>query len=931
MEISRIKQWLLLIAVEKSPPVPSAEGTCDWILEHPSFLEWMHSEVSRTLWVVGHQGYGKSVLAGYLLAYLGKKGCKTIFYQFQRSGSTTQSSPTSLVSSIISQLLEGLTESPLDTDVYHQLRNLVTQSPLGPHHCAFDKMWAVTVSLLKLCKQRIFLIIDAMDECLPEGPIWPSTSTFLENLSAVLREEGSMAAIFTRPEPAFGRAMQAGPSIFMAKEILLPDIITYSKQEYRRLGLPPHQMDEVLKFISSFSEGSFRWTELLLHFLGQSLQVEDIRTRMRTLPPSIHDLYRQSLDWGTQSFSREQLDCRKSLFLVLFQAQRSLRVDEIADALSLRPERADIIISSLCKPLVSTYGGLFQSSHPSVREFFDLYCQSDNNSLGISFSDSHVFLAEKCLSCLMRERFTDLHRIGSVLKANYGEDARDNVEAPAKGKDFYDYASRFWDYHLVRIESPSGGLLKLANKFLLSLQFTYWSECLRLESGQLVKASVTLDSLFKWRKRLPTEHQELLKLDIYFEQAYSLLSDALNSGHTDKALQWLARMSIGDFYFIQNDVEKETQWRKEVLGGLDRLLGPRHRLTLSARSGMAFVNLYAGKCRASRRMYDEIVNIQQGVLGERSAVYLNTLSFKGQSEYFMADFVAAIMTWTKVSTSVLGLQGSDSWEYLATQLWYAKGMVYMGQLDAALRVLKSVADKRYEIFGPNDSFAKVVQTIVGEVQLLLGRTDESLTTLLNSLAWVRELSFFGYFRLGVEITAAIAYHAVGMDDSALVIIQELEARVGSSHGRFCEYCQLIHLKGIILAKRGMIDEAINLLQTVVTDAEEDQINRALLWILLDLATLLRRRNAEEDQFQASANFDNIVKDISGNSEPGFSGEPDPPRLLATAEKALRLVRARKHLQARQELESEGLDWRRPSDFWLWLTGPFYKDFLSIPE
>lgn len=66
---------------------------------------------------------------------------------------------------------------------------------------------------------------------------------------------------------------------------------------------------------------------------------------------------------------------------------------------------------------------------------------------------------------------------------------------------------------------PSGNLVRLANDFILSLQFTHWSECFKEETGQLVRANVSLDSLFKWRRTLPTELQQLLKLEMYFERS----------------------------------------------------------------------------------------------------------------------------------------------------------------------------------------------------------------------------------------------------------------------------------------------------------------------------------------------------------------------------------------------------------------------------
>jgi tetratricopeptide (TPR) repeat protein len=793
-------------------------------------------------------------------------------------------------------------------------------------------VWAVAASLLNMCGSRFVFIIDAMDECLFDGPSLPGISAFLDALLKSTRETRSKVVIFTRPEPMFVTAMQSDLSIFMAKDLLLPDIMTFARREYEQLGLPDSEMDQVLELVRSSSHGSFRWAELFLHHLGQSLQTADLRTRMRTLPPSIGELYRQSLLSGVQRFSQDELEYRKALLLTIFQAQRPLRTTEIADAFSLRPERAEIIISSLCKPLASTFGGFFHLSHPSVREFFELYHQAGDSSLGISFSDSHGLLAEKCLSSLLEERYADLHRIESYLTANYDENSQAHTDAqPCEGS-FYDYAFRFWDYHLVRTKVPSKNLLRQANNFILSLQFTYWSERSRQECGQLVRVNLAFGFLVPWHKGLSREGQELLELDKYFERSYSLLGAAFDSSKMDNVLPWLAHMAMGDFYFMRHLPDKATWTRQQVLARLQGLLGPRHHLTLCAKSGVAYVRLYAGKMRASYRMYNEVVDIQREVLGERSSHFLETLLYKGESEYYMADFVAAITTWTKLSAECLGLLGPDSWLYLATQWWYAQGVTYMGQLDLGLRIFQSVVQKRHELFGPGDSFANVVQGSVGEIQLLLGRHEESIATIRHVLVSRREVYPPSHiYRLDTEITLATAYQAAGMKQTALAIVEEIEEGAGNLYSWFERYCQVAHLKGLLLAQGGSIDEAIHLLQNTVTQAEEDQNNRALLWIRLDLATLLKRRDAEGDRDQASVNFDNIVKDISGDSDPGFPDEPDPPRLLVATEKALRLVRARKHAEARRELDSEKLDWRRPSDFWLWVGGAFCKDLLQITD
>ncbi|KAI1170940.1 hypothetical protein F4777DRAFT_591564 [Nemania sp. FL0916] len=858
MDLTKIKQWLILGNGEQLPSVQHTDGTCSWILRHPSFVEWTLSEDCPVLWI---QGCGKSVMTGYLQEHLTTGESKTLLYRFQRSASSTQSTPVTFTTFLIYHLLENWTKPCLDNGIYDKLQRLRTQFPIGPQKCPFKALWAVAASLLQTFERQFNLIIDAMDECLFDDSGLPTVSVFLETLSKLTRETRNKAIIFSRPEPMFIVAVESSLSIFMTKDLLLPDIMTFARRRYEELNLPNSEMNATLELVRSSSHGSFRWADLFLHHLGQSIQVTDFQTRMHNLPPSLGELYRNP----------DELECQRGLTI------------EIADIFLLQENRADAIISKLCTPL-------------AIREFFEQYHQANDNTLGISFFDSHSFLAEKCLACLSNRRYADLSHIGSFLVANHDEKARVDYDARPPANSFYDYAYRFWDYHLIQTQNPSKSLLQQANEFLKSLQFTYWSQCSQRDCGQLVRVLGALS----------LEDQKLIELDKYFERPYSLLSTALESRKGD------------GFYFIVTRPKEATAVREEVFVGLQSLLGSRHHLTLQAKADVAYSRLYAGKMRVSRRIYAEVVDIQREVLGEHSSLFLNTL-----------NFMAATITWTKASAGLLAVLGPDSWQYLSAQLWYARGATYLGQLDLALQILQSVAQKRRELFGAGDKFLSAVQMNVGEIQLLLGQHKESIATLLHVLKQRREAyPIMHGFRLDAEITLATAYQTAGMNDMALTIIHEIEEGVCDLKSQFQRYCQVTHLKGLLLVEGGSLNEAIHLLHSTVIQAEEDQFNRALLWIRLDLATLLRRRDIECDRAEASILFDNIVKDISGDNEPGFPDEPDPPRLLAAAERVLRLVKSRKYAEARQELESECLDWRRPSDFWLWVGGSCYKDLLQ---
>lgn len=875
-------------------------------------------------------------MAGYLQERLRGEGQKTLFYRFQRSASSAQSTPTSFSSSLISQLLDVSARIPMvNTSPYHQLQSLATQFPLGPQNCGFKMLWDLAVTIFKMLRLQFILIIDAMDECLFDDSSYPKCAAFLDTLSHLMGETRSKLLIFTRPDPIFATAVQTGHSIFLSNELLLPDIMTFATKEYGELGLPPSEKDQILSVISSSSQGSFRWTAMFLHHLAQSLQMADLRARMWRLPPSLTELYRQSLLDGAQGLSAAELECRRALFLIMFQTQQPLRTAEVADALSLRPERADMIISGLCKPLASSYGGFIHFSHPSVREFFDVYHQQDDHSLGISFADSHSLLAERCLTCLLDKRYADLHLIGKYLLASYSEQGSLYPDTAQHEGPFFDYAMKFWDYHLVRTSEPSKSLLQQVNSFILGLQFVYWTERSR-QSRQdythLVRVNVTFAALKSWLKGLSDQDQAVVEIDKFFERCYNRLADVLQSSRTDGILPWLARMAVGDFYFIAGFTEKVCLLRPHILAALQTLLGPRHRLTLRAKSDAAHLRVHTGRMIAARRMYTEVVNIQRDVLGENSSQFLDTLSLKGQTEYFMTDFVAAVLTWTKVSVGALGLLGPDHFLYIVAQMWYAQAMVYMGQPEPGLQTLQSLLERRREVTGADDGFVNVAQLYVGEILLLLGRYEESIAALDIVLIWRRGYyPLSNIYRLDAEITLAFAYYAAGRDEEAVNLVKQVEEEALNLYFEFQRYCQVAHVKGLLLAKAGSLDEAIHLLQDTITQAYEDQGNRALLWIRLDLATLLRKRDAEGDRDQASANFDNLVKDVSGENDPGFPDEPDPPRFLAVAERALRLVRAGKDAEARRELDSEQLDWRRPSDLWLWLGGTFYRDMIRIIE
>lgn len=55
-DFTEIKSWLKLGAVGTRPRVSRAEGTREWLLSHPSFVEWRESNGKNILWIHGQPG-----------------------------------------------------------------------------------------------------------------------------------------------------------------------------------------------------------------------------------------------------------------------------------------------------------------------------------------------------------------------------------------------------------------------------------------------------------------------------------------------------------------------------------------------------------------------------------------------------------------------------------------------------------------------------------------------------------------------------------------------------------------------------------------------------------------------------------------------------------------------------------------------------------
>lgn len=220
-------------------------------------------------------------------------------------------------------------------------------------------------------------------------------------------------------------------------------------------------------------------------------------------------------------------------------------------------------------------------------------------------------------------------------------------------------------------------------------------------------------------------------------------------------------------------------------------------------------------------------------------------------------------------------------------------------------------------------FSVMLRISIGNISRRRGRADDAFAQLnpahqARAAVWPKT----HYLVVDVALARAAAFWHFGMREEGLTQVRDIEI-ADDLPSRFQRLCQLGHLKALLAIRRGERggeEQAIAMLRRLSLDAERQQVNRALLWARLDLATLLRRRGKAGDDDEAAALFHNILQSSEEEGDPG-DDEPDPPRYLHVAEQALRFVRRGHAHDASELLEREGLVWAREEDLWYWVGGP----------
>ncbi|KAI0450324.1 ankyrin repeat protein [Xylaria acuta] len=383
------------------------DGTCEWLIRHPSYQEWLQGADPTLLWISGGPGKGKTMLAIYITEELqpvidSRQG--VLLYYFCSNRDKNRNTALTIMRGVLHQWLS------FHPHLAQYVRSYFDGAETTKYTISsFICLWRLFLILLRRTGSRqVVLVLDGLDECEDDS---------LKQLLDVLREY--LLEPEEKPRVCLKVILLSRPQSGLLEGGLRPfrriklddsdtevgkDVEKYISAKVAELAseqiLSADRLQQVRQALMAHADGTFLWVGFVANELkGRSwLKANDI---LRGVPKGLGGIYRRLL---------EQVEDKEKLVPILqwvVLAARPMTVDELAVAAEIKASDAltpaEILKDRLasCGLLVKIDGDVVNLVHESAREFF----QSDQvNTDGINIfhmnHTAHRTLMRTCLALI---------------------------------------------------------------------------------------------------------------------------------------------------------------------------------------------------------------------------------------------------------------------------------------------------------------------------------------------------------------------------------------------------------------------------------------------------------------------------------------------------------------------------------------------------
>ncbi|KAJ5638592.1 hypothetical protein N7528_000982 [Penicillium herquei] len=419
-KIQKILEWLssINIATKQADFFNDCQkGTGQWFIETKVFQNWIHQysttpQNERSLFCPGIPGAGKTLLASTVINELFSNfgNNHTVGVAFFYCNFREKITLEEIVGCLLKQLAGQLPIFPEPVeDLYDTYLTLKTKASVN------DLIEALDTTIFRF--QRVFIVIDALDEChMADG----SRDMLLDQLFALQSKHTLGILATSRENPEISCQFAGCPSLMIrANE---NDIERFLRGQMGVLPNfvrnKPELQQEIVDKITKAVDGMFLLARLHLDSLKGKISPKQLRNTLTNLSTRLDAAYSEAIN-RIEAQTPDQSRAAKEVLAWIICATRPLTPIELQHALAIEsdesyldedniPDINDLV--SICAGLVTIdeQSTVIRLAHYTTQEYFE-------DNLDRLFPGAHSLLGASCIIYLSFEEFES----GSVsLEAN---------------------------------------------------------------------------------------------------------------------------------------------------------------------------------------------------------------------------------------------------------------------------------------------------------------------------------------------------------------------------------------------------------------------------------------------------------------------------------------------------------------------------------
>ncbi|KAL3425245.1 zinc finger protein [Phlyctema vagabunda] len=452
--------------------------TCNWIFQTRAYFNINNAKTPSILWIKGAAGSGKSVICASIINRIQSKNNTKrahILYCYGHCDLAPLTSMT-LVRVLLAQVIQwDISEIILEIEMFYKLNQVLKEYD----SILEEEVWNLLSRILKLVNEKIFMVIDGLQEC--AQPL--VTAKFLVTLATKLAPTNSISLIVssrfdsqlvfqnqslkTRLNGCSIKASQVEITQQQNSEDL-KQFITYKVAVHPSFFSTSDKIKE--RFIDGVltrADGMFLFASLVLDDLKRDniLSIAAVDATLAKIPnrlPEIYESYlkiprhsrkgEETLSWIIHSFS----------YLTWHELQSGLAiVDSGFSEDEIIQDTCQDFIQHSCGPLVECFGEKIEYLrfiHPTVNEFLRDNSHLRHNSqeeTSVNIQGGHSMLASKLLTFLDHDDLPDYSPFDEEPPLSIIQSYTQQT-----GYGIYYYATFNWYKHLKECDKSVNSVLE---------------------------------------------------------------------------------------------------------------------------------------------------------------------------------------------------------------------------------------------------------------------------------------------------------------------------------------------------------------------------------------------------------------------------------------------------------------------------------------